>query len=137
MTEKFSTKEIGGRLRTIRKDLGNTLEEMAQITGLSKSGISDMEKGLKKPSSVYMSELYIKFGVNINWVLTGKGTTHAPDIEFDLNFGKDNELIKKLIFCIENIDIVRYDILKYFAGKMQNDPEFIDSIKRHKDREYK
>ena len=39
MKEKFEIEKIGNRLRKIRKELGNTLEQMGEITGLSKSGI--------------------------------------------------------------------------------------------------
>lgn len=136
MIKKFNIQEIGSRLRKIRKKLGKTLEEMRDITGLSKSGISDMELGLKKPSSVYMHELNINFNVNINWLLTGEGTMFAPDIEFNLNFGKDNDLVKDLIFCLEYVDTVRYDILKHFTAiKSENEKIIKAAVENRKNKQ--
>lgn len=133
VNKSFDVKQIGKRLKEIRKKFGISLDKMGEITGLSKSGISDIEKGKKKPSSVYMHALNIKFNVNINWVLTGKGTMFAPDIELNLDFGKDNEIIKDLIFCIEHVDAVRYDILKYFYEKREENPALLKKINEDKD----
>lgn len=132
MKEKFSNKDIGERLRDIRKRLGKTLEEMTDITGLSKSGISDMELGLKKPSSVYLYALNMEFNVNINWVLTGNGTTFSPDIEFNLNFGIDNNIIKELIFCLNYVGPVRYDILRHFDKIKTEHKKTIEEVKEKK-----
>lgn len=133
INKKFDNIQIGKRLKEVRKKTGKSLEKMGEITGLSKSGISDMEKGLKKPSTVYMHALNIKFGININWILTGKGAMSSPDIELNLNFGIDNDIIKNLIFCIEHVDVIRYDILKYFSQKKDEYQEFIKKIKEEKE----
>lgn len=121
----FNVEQIGLRLREVRKKLGKTLEQMRDITGLSTGGISEMEKGLKKPSSVYMFALKRRFDININWVLTGVGTMFSPDIELDLDFGEDNKLIQELILCIKNVDIVRLDILSYFSKFKRENPGLI------------
>lgn len=121
----FDVKEIGRRLKEVRKKIGKTLEQMRDITGLSTGGISEMEKGLKKPSSVYMFALKTEFDVNINWILSGEGTMFSPDIELDLNFGEDNILIQDLILCIKNVDIVRLDMLGYFSKFKRENPELI------------
>ncbi len=116
--------EVGKRLKGVRNTLRLTLEEISKKTGLSKSGISYMEVGNKKPSSVYMYELSKRFNVNINWILTGTGTMFKPDVELNLNFGEDNEIIKELIFYISNIHFARHDILRYFH-KFKEDNENI------------
>ena len=121
----FDVKEIGRRLKEVRKKIGKTLEQMRDITGLSTGGISEMEKGLKKPSSVYMFALKTEFDVNINWILSGEGTMFSPDIELDLNFGEDNILIQDLILCIKNVDIVRLDMLGYFSKFKRENPGLI------------
>ena len=106
--------EVGKRLKEVRVALSLKLEELSKKTGLSKSAISYMENGTKKPSSVYMYELSKQFNVNINWVLTGDGHMFKPDIELNLNFGEDNKTIKELIDYIENVPYTRHDILRYF-----------------------
>jgi len=41
---------IGNKIRTIRKEKGFTLEEMASKTGLSKGLLSQVERGISQPS---------------------------------------------------------------------------------------
>lgn len=122
---RFDVEQIGKRLKDIRKKLDKTLEQMRDITGLSTGGISEMEQGLKKPSSVYMFALKKEFDININWILTGKGTMFTPDIELNLNFGEYNKLIQELILSVKNVDIARFDILGHFAKFKRNHPELI------------
>ena len=110
----MNTKEIGKRLKEVRKELRLTLEELSEKTGLSTSGISIIETGVKKPSSVYMQELSQQLNVDINWVLTGVGTMFKPETVLNLKFGEDNILIRELIFYIENVPFARHDILRYF-----------------------
>lgn len=106
--------EVGRRLKEVRAALSLKLEEIGEKTGLSKSAISYMETGTKKPSSVYMYELSKQFNIDINWVLTGDGNMFKPDVELNLNFGEDNKTIKELIYYIENVPYARHDILRYF-----------------------
>jgi transcriptional regulator with XRE-family HTH domain len=122
----FDLKQIGRRLREVRKKLGKTQEEMRQITGLSTAGISEMEQGLKKPSSVYMFALKTNFDVNINWILTGEGTMFSPDIELELTFGDDNKIIQELILCVTNLPFVRYHMLKCFLELKRENPHEVE-----------
>jgi transcriptional regulator with XRE-family HTH domain len=130
--KKMDTFEIGKRLKEVRKILRLTLEEISKKTGLSKSGISYMEIGNKKPSSVYMCELSEQFNVNINWVLTGKGSMFKPDVELNLKFGEDNEIIKELIFYIENIPFARHDILRNFYKFKIDNKESVEEANTQK-----
>jgi transcriptional regulator with XRE-family HTH domain len=127
----FDVEQIGRRLREVRKKLGKTQEEMRQITGLSTAGISEMEQGLKKPSSVYMFALNTNFDVNINWILTGAGTMFKPDIEMELNFGNDNRIIRELILCIKNLNVARYKLLWHFSDlKREHADEIDEAVKK-------
>lgn len=124
--------EVGKRLKDVRRTLRLTLDEISKKTGLSKSGISYMEIGNKKPSSVYMCELSEQFNVNINWVLTGKGSMFKPEVALNLKFGEDNEIIQELIFYIENISFARHDILRYFHKFKRDNKEVVDEAKAKK-----
>ena len=124
--KKFDVVQIGRRLKEVRKKLDKTQEGMRQITGLSTAGISEMEQGLKKPSSVYMFALNTNFDVNINWVLTGAGTMFRPDIEMELTFGNDNQIIRELILCIKNLNSARYKLLWHFSDLRRDISDEID-----------
>ncbi len=130
---QFDVVAVGLRLKQIRKSLKLTIGELSKATGLSVSGISEMESGNKKPSSVYMFGLAKEFKVNVNWILTGMGTMFAPDIELDLDFGQDNDLVRELILSIKNINIARFDILKYFANFKRENQELLKEALKEKE----
>jgi transcriptional regulator with XRE-family HTH domain len=73
--------KIGERLRGVREALHYTLEKMQEVTGFSKSLISAAEKGMKKPSAIYLFALLDRFGVNLNYVFNGKGAMFMPGAE--------------------------------------------------------
>lgn len=114
--KSFDVREIGSRLKEVRKKLAKTQGDMSKATGLSPAGISEMEKGFKKPSSVYMFQLRMKYDVNINWILTGEGTMFRPTLELELDFGEDNDVIKDMVLAIKRDKSVRYEILVYFTN---------------------
>lgn len=124
----MNLEEIGKRLKQVRKKLGLTLDKMSEISGSSVSGISEMEGGLKKPSSTYLYGLAKEFDIDINWILTGKGAMFAPDIALDLSFGDDNELVKEMIFFLEHLNIARYEILGHFAKFKKENEEFLNDF---------
>ena len=127
----FDVEQIGRRLREVRKKLGKTQEEMRQVTGLSTAGISEMEQGLKKPSSVYMFALNTNFDININWILTGAGTMFKPDIELELTFGDDNRIIRELILCIKHLNSARHKLLWHFSDlRREHSDEIDEAVKK-------
>ena len=61
------------RLKTLRKSLGMTQIEFAEIINSSNGHVSDMEKGRKNITESTMDLLELKKNVNIDWLRTGKG----------------------------------------------------------------
>ena len=66
-------KEIGKQLRAVRERLNMTLEELSQDTGISRSYISEFERGVKLPTSKYLrylhdrhNEVLSDFGLALN-----------------------------------------------------------------------
>ncbi len=63
-------KTIGRRIRETRGfDL--TQEEFARQLGISQSQLSKYERGLVLPAADVLIQLKEKFGVSIDWLLTG------------------------------------------------------------------
>ena len=63
-------KAIGRRIRETRGfDL--TQEEFARQLGISQSQLSKYERGLVLPAADVLIQLKKKFGVSIDWLLTG------------------------------------------------------------------
>ncbi|MHC5306972.1 helix-turn-helix domain-containing protein [Bartonella sp. LJL80] len=65
---------LGSRLRDVRKTLGDIDRSVfAEKLNISKSGLAHYERGERSPdASVLLSYLTV-FGIDINWLLTGKG----------------------------------------------------------------
>jgi transcriptional regulator with XRE-family HTH domain len=118
MSEKYLI-EIGKRLKEVRKSLNLTLNDMKELSGFSIPTISDMERAANKPNLEYLLLLANKFNVNIHWILTGKGPMYN-DININWDFGKDNGIIKELIFHLENTPAMRFSILKHFIELKEN-----------------
>ena len=64
---------IGDRVAIIRKDAGLNQEEFSQRLMVSRSHISNIEKGRKDLSASLRKLLCMEFFVNEDWLLTGKG----------------------------------------------------------------
>lgn len=65
--------EIGDRVVIIRKDAGLNQEEFSRRLMVSRSHISNVEKGRKELSASLRKLLCMEFFVNEDWLLTGKG----------------------------------------------------------------
>jgi len=129
MKEKFEfdQKQVGNRLKKIRKSLDRTLNQMAEISRLSVSTIGEMETGKNKPNHDYLLLLANKFNINLNWVFTGKGAMVLPDFEIKWDFGQDTLLAQKLIYLLERSPEVRFSVLAFFARILETQKDSIEN----------
>jgi transcriptional regulator with XRE-family HTH domain len=120
--------EFGGKLKEIRKALNLSLKDMEAISGYSLSSLSEIERNITNPNPKYLLLLAEKFNVNLNWLFTGKGAMFSPGFELSWDFGKDTKTILKLFYLVENCDVFRYEILKYFLEYLDSN---YDKIKQY------
>lgn len=124
--KRFDLKVIGNRLKSVREELRLTINGIREITGISKSHISEMENGIKRASLKYLVALAENFNVNINWLLTGRGNMFKAGIELNMDFGtEDNKLIEEMIFYLNNANIVRHDLMRYFIQYKRENREIL------------
>lgn len=62
---------VGSRLRELRGEL--TQKELADLLGVNRSYVAQVETGAVKPSVDYLIKVSKHFGVSIDWILTGMG----------------------------------------------------------------
>lgn len=131
----FPKKVIGQRLRKVRDLLGLTLELMRLETGISKSYISDFERGKKTPSSKYLFHLSHKFNVSLDYVFKGKGD---PIVSADsgmisqYRFGRYEPEVVDLLDHINSIPSVLFAVMEFFTEYKENKSEFIsDYLDKH------
>lgn len=77
---------IALRLKKLRKEKNLNQSEFASLIGTSQANISRYEKGEIIPSSDFLSKIADKLGVNLNWLLTGKGSMFQELIPVDSSF---------------------------------------------------
>lgn len=95
------------RIKELRKSLGLTQQKFADRLGLKRQTIAAYEIGNIEPSESTLLLICKEFGINKDWLLTGKG---EPTIEacqeerYSINIGKlqraDNETIMRWVNAI-------------------------------------
>ena len=76
-------KELGSRIRRIRKERGLTLDEMAQATGITNSALSKIERGTVSVSAENLSLISRVLGVSNDFLLYGEN--YSPNIQTQTN----------------------------------------------------
>lgn len=133
--KNLNLKLIGKRLKDVRNALQKTQVEIARLCGLNHSAISEIENGIKKTPLKYLLLLSEAFKVNLNWIFTGKGPMFS-DFEIQWDFGKDNLIVKELIFLLENVPSIRLQLLNYYLElKMSKSPLIEDFLSKMKTNE--
>jgi len=70
---------IGDRIRDLRHAKGLTGQQLADMLGVSRPHITQVEGGKRGVSVELIQELAQLTGVNANWVLTGEGEMYLKD----------------------------------------------------------
>ena len=135
---KINLKEIGKRLRSVRNRLDLTIEKMHEITGFSKSLISDAENGSKKPSTIYLFELLHNFDVSIDYIFTGRGKMFLPyKDETDDQPVEIKSDYDEMFYLIENVDMVKYAMLSSFLNFRTQNKSCINRMLEEKNKNYR
>lgn len=66
-------KNIGYRLKEIRKAKNLTQQELGAVLSVSKQAIANVESGHNNPSIEFIGKLIENLDVNSNWFITGNG----------------------------------------------------------------
>lgn len=116
MAREAIFKEIGMNLRMIRDQIDLTMEVISKETGISRSYLSDFERGVKLPTSKYLKYLFTKHNVNLNFVFSGEGNKFRPTAEESIpNFGKFQDEVEKLLHFMADMPHALYAVLGFFT----------------------
>ncbi|MCK4763101.1 MAG: helix-turn-helix transcriptional regulator [Candidatus Aminicenantes bacterium] len=114
--------EIGSRIKKVRITLDFTQGQIAEKTGLSAGFLSQIEKGQKRPSSIYLFFLLVEHKININWLFSGKGemflTENLVEKSRGFNFGEDREVLEKLFHRLEEDTALKDSFISFFTRMM-------------------
>lgn len=71
--------DIGERIKQIRAELGLSQAELGEMAGgVSKSAVSQWERGLTSPERDALMALRRKRGISPDWIIHGKGEMFEP-----------------------------------------------------------
>jgi len=78
--------EVHNRLKQVRKYFNLSIRDFAKEIYFSHSVYGQVEYGSKEPNNRIIQLICSKFGVNKDWILTGKGnmfSSEPPDIRLE------------------------------------------------------
>ncbi len=118
--------EIGKRLKAIRKSLKLTQEQIYGISGYSKSLISEVEKGKKKPNAYYLLALRNNYNASLEYIFTGNGSMFLGE-NGDSPGGEspEDEEIKELFRLMKKVKILKYAVLSFYYEYLARNEELI------------
>lgn len=90
-SEAFNAAEIGKRLAEFRKGIGLSQSEFAKLINCSYTGLRKFEAGECFPGAGVLIMLHEKLGVDLQWLLFGRHSTHG-DVCYALMHLKKDEL---------------------------------------------
>ena len=107
--------DTGLQLRAIRDELRMTLEAVSKETGLSRSYISDFERGFRLPTSKYMRYLHDRHKVNLNFIFGGEERKFRTETSKAPNFGRMQEDVDELLGHMSEIPHTLFAVLGFFT----------------------
>jgi transcriptional regulator with XRE-family HTH domain len=128
-------KEIGTRMRHVRKALGFTQNKMVSYFDIGRANYSRIEKGEIFPGPVILNTLKVRFDVSLDWLITGQGEMFLRD--HDHKPGKRDNIVnlndfpqemKDLMKYMEKVPMVRHAVLGFFIEYTVKNKKFIDPL---------
>ena len=72
-------KNLGNRIRLLRKQLAKSQEEFAKDLGITKQAVSNMENAKSAPSPQVLYKMHANLNVNLNYIIAGVGEIFTSD----------------------------------------------------------
>lgn len=101
--------EIGRRCREAREHIDFTMDQMKDETGLTRTSLSNYERGKLMPSSKYLQYLSSTHNVSIDYIFSGQGRVVKVAGKYT-----DNEEVNELIESMQSMPPVYHIILGFF-----------------------
>ncbi len=99
---------IGNSVRFIRDSLSQP--KFAKEIGVTRNTVSGYENNNIVPSGKALLQIHKKFGININWVLSGKGEPHISP-------HRTTELENKIVKMDSRIKALEKQVAELVRGK--------------------
>jgi transcriptional regulator with XRE-family HTH domain len=127
-------KEIGMRMRKVRKALGFTQAHLVSFFDIGRANYSRIEKGEIFPTSATLNTLHREFNVSLNWLVSNEGEMFLDKKKTGLKdraFGKYIDEINDMLLHLEKIPMVRHAVLGFFMEYKMNNQEILQNLLEH------
>jgi HTH-type transcriptional regulator/antitoxin PezA len=118
---------INNRFRQLRESCGKSQEEFGKALGITKSGISDIERGKRNVTEqhIIMLRNWSEFPINTDWLRTGEGEMFVQRTRNQIITDFLGDLImeeatfkKRLIEALAELDERDWESLEKLATKL-------------------
>ncbi len=117
MSTNSSKNSIGERLKILIDVLGLKQKDFAREAGIPYKSLRHYIEGTSLPGSENLQKIILKFGVNINWLLTGEGEMFIKNKPRGEIF---DDLTMKIVLLAQQLnEDDRREILHYLQNKKQ------------------
>ena len=72
--------DIGRRLRSARETLNLSQQDVTDATGIARTAISDIERGMRKVSAVEARQMAVLYRCDVAWVVGDERTSPADAV---------------------------------------------------------
>jgi transcriptional regulator with XRE-family HTH domain len=127
-------KEVGNRMREVRKALGYTQQEIVLNFNIGRADFSRIEKGNVFPNPVVLDTLIKKFDVSSDWLISNKGTMFAnkkqleDEQEGNAKIGDSDREIHELTDCMKKVPMVKHAVLSFYMEYIVKHNDTIQGI---------
>jgi transcriptional regulator with XRE-family HTH domain len=138
MQDEICDSQIGARLKSIRNELKLNQNRLGKLLNVSQGAVSRVEGGVQKLDAVMLAKLNNLYDININWLLTNKGSKFATSPgqpkEDASTASKLNKRVNEILSSgnQDAIALLKVNIknLKRTIEKERKQQEEIEAIKR-------
>jgi transcriptional regulator with XRE-family HTH domain len=128
-------KEVGKRMRKIRKSLGYTQNKLVSYFDIGRANYSRIEKGEIFPGAAILKTLHVTFNVSLDWLMTGRGEmfirepgNNSKKNEETVNLGNYPEEIRELLLHMARVPMVKHAVLSFFIEYKTKNKKLIDPL---------
>jgi transcriptional regulator with XRE-family HTH domain len=124
-------REIGKRMRKIRKTLGFTQDQMVSPFTIGRANYSRIEKGEIFPQATILHTLRKKFNISLDWLIADEGEMYPEEKKemIDVsNFGEYTEEIREMLRYMEEVPMLKHALLGFFIEYKVKNKNIIDQI---------
>lgn len=118
--------DSGFRLRNIRQELRLPMDVISKETGISRSYLSDFERGYRMPTSKYLMYLHDRHKVNLNYIFGGEGRMFRAEASDVPDFGMLQGEVDNLLRFMGEYPTSLFAVLAFAAEYKLKNKELIE-----------